>query len=47
MKVIETSSTLIPTFKGCNVRLKTIASSRGVSNSKIGKKYGFEINTTD
>ncbi len=41
------SSTLISTFKGCNVKLKTIASSGGVSSSKIGKKYGFEINTTD
>ena len=40
-------STLVPAFKKYNARLKTIASSTGVSGSHVGKKYGFEINTTD
>lgn len=41
------SSTLIPAFKKNNVRLKTIASSSGVTSSQLGKRYDFEINTTD
>jgi predicted dehydrogenase len=42
-----TSSTLVPAFRKCNVRLKTIASSSGLTSSHVGGKYGFEINTTD
>lgn len=41
------SSILIPAFKKCNVRLKTIVSSLGVSSFHAGNKYGFENNATD
>jgi len=38
---------LLPAFKKTNVRLKTIASSQGVSGAHYGKKFAFEVNTTD
>ena len=41
------SATLLPALKGLNVRLKTIASSLGVSSAHAGSKYGFKKNTTD
>lgn len=39
--------TLLPAFKAVGARLKTIASSQGRSGTYIGKKLGFELNTTD
>jgi predicted dehydrogenase len=41
------SSTLVPAFAACGVRLKTIVSSGGVSGHHVGKKSGFEMNGTD
>ncbi|MCF6217043.1 MAG: bi-domain-containing oxidoreductase [Emcibacter sp.] len=38
---------LLPAFKAAGARLKTIASSQGVSGTHHGKKLGFELNTTD
>lgn len=38
---------LLPTFKNTSARLKTIATSQGVSGTNIGKQLGFEISTTD
>lgn len=40
-------STLIPSFKKCNVRFKSIACVNGVSGTRVGRKYGFEEATTD
>lgn len=38
---------LIPAFKAAGARLRTVASSGGVSGIHAGKKYGFEEVTTD
>lgn len=41
------SSVLIPAFKATGVRLRSVASSSGVSGVHAGRKYGFEETTTD
>ncbi|MBI3804170.1 MAG: bi-domain-containing oxidoreductase [Nitrospirae bacterium] len=38
---------LIPAFKEAGARLKTVASSGGVSGVHAGRKFGFEATTTD
>lgn len=38
---------LLPAFKKTGARFKTIASSQGVSSAHYGKKFNFELNTTD
>lgn len=38
---------LLPAIKKTGARLKTIASSQGVSSAHYGKKFNFELNTTD
>ena len=40
------SAVLIPAFRQAGVRLKTVASSGGVSGAHAGKKFGFEEATT-
>lgn len=42
-----TGQVLLPALKKTGVRLKTIASSGGVSGTHLGKKFGFEESTTD
>jgi len=42
-----TKVTLLPALKGCDVRLRTIASAGGVSGVHAGRKFGFEQATTD
>ena len=42
-----TNQILLPALKKTNVRLKSIASSSGVSGTHLGKKYGFEQSITD
>jgi predicted dehydrogenase/threonine dehydrogenase-like Zn-dependent dehydrogenase len=42
-----TGQVLLPAIAGNNVRLKTIASSGGVTGTHLGKKFGFEVSTTD
>lgn len=39
--------TLLPALRGIGARLKTIASSGGLSGTNLGKKFGFEASTTD
>ncbi len=39
--------TLLPAFSKTAAYFKTIASSQGVSGAHYGKKFGFELNTTD
>ena len=39
--------TLLPAFKKAGARLKTIASSQGLTGTHVGNKLGFELNTTD
>jgi len=41
------TSVLIPAFKLTGARLKTVASSNGVSGLHAGRKFGFEETTTD
>jgi len=41
------SRILLPAFRSTGARLKTIASSQGVSATHHGKKLGFEISSTD
>jgi len=41
------SAVLIPAFKATGVRLRSVASSSGVSGMHAGRKYGFEETTTD
>jgi predicted dehydrogenase/threonine dehydrogenase-like Zn-dependent dehydrogenase len=41
------SGILVPAFSKAGARLKTIASSTGVSSVHVGKKYGVEVATTD
>ena len=41
------SRTLLPALSQTLVRLKTIASSGGVSGTHVGRKFGFEQSTTD
>lgn len=41
------TSILIPAFKEAGARLKTVASSGGVSGVHAGRKFGFEATTTD
>lgn len=41
------TSILIPAFKDAGARLKTVASSGGVSGTHAGRKFGFEATTTD
>jgi len=38
---------ILPALKQTGARLKTIASSGGVSGTYLGKKFGFEATTTD
>jgi len=42
-----TSQTLLPALKKTGTRLKTIASSGGITGTRLGKKFGFERSTTD
>ena len=42
-----TNQVLLPALKKTGVRLKSIASSSGVSGTYLGKKYGFEQSITD
>ncbi|NVJ98906.1 MAG: zinc-binding dehydrogenase [Alphaproteobacteria bacterium] len=39
--------TLLPAFHKSEARLKSIASSQGVTGAHYGRKFGFEQNTTD
>lgn len=41
------TSVLIPAFKEAGARLRSVASSAGVSGVHAGRKYGFEETTTD
>ena len=41
------TAVLIPAFKSSGARLRTVASSAGVSGLHAGRKYGFEQTTTD
>ncbi len=41
------SAALIPAFKAAGARLRTIASTTGVSGAHAGRKFGFEQTTTD
>jgi predicted dehydrogenase len=41
------TNVLIPAFKATPARLKTVASNAGVSGVHAGRKYGFEVATTD
>jgi predicted dehydrogenase/threonine dehydrogenase-like Zn-dependent dehydrogenase len=41
------TAVLIPAFKEAGARLRTVASSGGVSGVHAGRKYGFEATTTD
>lgn len=41
------TAVLIPAFKAGGARLKTVASSGGVSGLHAGRKFGFEATTTD
>lgn len=42
-----TGQVLLPALKKTGVRLKTIASSGGISGTHLGRKFGFEQSTTD
>lgn len=41
------TAVLIPAFKAAGARMRSVASSAGVSGVHAGKKYGFEETTTD
>ena len=41
------SSTLIPAFAKTRSRLRAIASVNGITGTHLGKKFGFELSTTD
>ena len=41
------TAVLIPAFKGGGARLRALASSNGVSGVHAGRKFGFEVTTTD
>ena len=41
------TTVLIPAFKAAGARLRSVASSGGVSAAHAGRKYGFEETTTD
>ena len=41
------TAVLIPAFKGSGARLRSVASSAGVSGVHAGRKFGFEETTTD
>ena len=41
------TAVLIPAFKAAGAKLKTVASSGGVSGLHAGRKFGFEATTTD
>ena len=41
------TAVLIPAFKDAGARLRTVASSGGVSGVHAGRKFGFEATTTD
>lgn len=41
------TAVLIPAFKGAGARLRSVASSAGVSGLHAGRKFGFEDTTTD
>ncbi len=41
------TAALIPAFKAAGVRLRSVASSRGVSGMHAARKFGFEETTTD
>lgn len=38
---------LLPAFKACNVRMKSVVSTRGRSGDQVAKDLGFEVNSTD
>lgn len=42
-----TGATLLPALKKSGARLKTIVSAGGVTGTHLGKKFGFEVSTTD
>ena len=42
-----TGQVLLPAIEKMQVRLKTIASSGGMTGTHLGKKFGFEVSTTD
>jgi len=41
------AAVLMPAFKAAGARLKTVASAGGVSGAHAGRKFGFELATTD
>lgn len=41
------TAVLMPAFKETGVRLRSVASNAGVSGVHAGKKFGFEVTTTD
>ena len=41
------TAVLIPAFKAAGARLRALASSNGVSGVHAGRKFGFELSTTD
>jgi predicted dehydrogenase/threonine dehydrogenase-like Zn-dependent dehydrogenase len=41
------TAVLIPAFRGAGARLRALASSNGVSGVHAGRKFGFEVSTTD
>ena len=42
-----TGAVLLPGFQKADCRLKTITSASGISSHSLGKKFGFENNSTD
>ncbi|MGB0578487.1 MAG: bi-domain-containing oxidoreductase [Limisphaerales bacterium] len=42
-----TGQVLLPGLKETGARLKTIVSSKGVSGTQLGRKFGFEVSSTD
>ena len=42
-----TGLVLLPGLKATGARLRSIASAQGVSGTHLGKKFGFELSTTD
>ena len=41
------SRVLLPAFKACDVRLKSIVSMQGRSGDQLAREVGFEVNSTD
>jgi len=42
-----TSLVMLPALQSTGARLRTIASSKGITSTHLGKKFGFEQSTTD